>query len=946
MVTAAPPQQPYKSDEQSILYRTLASNFPNGAVLLFDHDLRYTLAEGAGLAEVGLSKELLEGKTIWELFSPEVCDLLEPNYRAVLAGTPSIVEVPFADRIYLLHVVPVRDERGAVFAGMVMTQDITAKKQAEAALQASNEALQAMIQASPLGILVLDREKKVTLWNPACERMFGWSEQEVLGRPLPIVPPDRQEEAHALFHRVMHGEYLTGIELHRQRKDSSLMDVSLSTAPLRDAGGQIVGSMAMYADITAKKRAEEELKRSEAALAEAQAVAHLGSSEWDVATNTVTWSDEMYRLFGRAPQSAGPGSENYVGFIHPDDRTRVVQTVEQCYRSHEPCEFDYRALWPDGSIRWLHAHGRAVLNEQGEVVRIVGTAQDITERIEAQQLLEQRVADRTKELSTLLQVSRNVTSTLKLEPLLGQILNQLKTAVDYSAASIGTLQDSIYQTIIYRGSVPEEEVQWMPSPMDSLDDLRMSVIDAQVIQDRQPLIIPDIQGDTHLARLVWQYLQSLDEPIKSQFQHVHSWMRVPLIVKDTAVGILDLYHHERNYYSAAHAELALAWANQAAVAIENARLFEAEQRRAEQFQVISEMGRRITSILSVDELLVQTARLIRETFGHYHVHIGLIEDDVVVYKTLKASDDPSHARCEATRPRVGQEGFTGRVAATGEALLVPDSHNDPRAIPLTDDPTRSELVVPLKVKGQVIGVLDVESDRVNAFDESDLAVLQLLADQVAIAIENARLYEQAQQLAAVEERQKLARELHDSVSQALYGIGLGARTARTLLDREPKLVAEPLDYVLSLAEAGLAEMRALIFELRPESLETEGLVAALTKQAASLRARHNVEVETMFCDEPEAALDVKQVLYRIAQEALHNTVKHARASRVEMRLVRPGDALFLEIKDDGVGFDARGDFPGHLGLRSMCERAERLGGAFEVESAPGEGTRIRVHLPI
>jgi PAS domain S-box-containing protein len=230
--------------------------------------------------------------------------------------------------------------------------------------------------------------------------------------------------------------------------------------------------------------------------------------------------------------------------------------------------------------------------------------------------------------------------------------------------------------------------------------------------------------------------------------------------------------------------------------------------------------------------------------------------------------------------------------------------------------------------------------------EDEQVFLRAVADQAAVALENARLFSEARGKAALEERQRLARELHDSVSQALYGIALGARTARKLVDQNPSLLADPLDYVLSLADAGLAEMRALIFELRPESLETEGLVAALEKQAAALRARHEIEVETSMCDEPEAPLEAKEAVYRIAQEALHNTVKHARANNVRLELVCDPGSLTLEMLDDGVGFDAGGDFPGHLGLRSMRERASRLGGRLTVESSAGGGTRVRALIPV
>jgi signal transduction histidine kinase len=149
-----------------------------------------------------------------------------------------------------------------------------------------------------------------------------------------------------------------------------------------------------------------------------------------------------------------------------------------------------------------------------------------------------------------------------------------------------------------------------------------------------------------------------------------------------------------------------------------------------------------------------------------------------------------------------------------------------------------------------------------------------------------------------------------------------------------------------LAEAGITEMRALIFELRPESLESEGVIAALEKQAATLEARHKIEVELDLCDEPEAPLEIKEALYRIAQEALHNIVKHARVSNVQLRMESDSEKVTLEISDDGIGFDAKDAFPGHLGLCSMRERASRLGGLLKVATAPDKGTRICTRLPI
>ena len=211
--------------------------------------------------------------------------------------------------------------------------------------------------------------------------------------------------------------------------------------------------------------------------------------------------------------------------------------------------------------------------------------------------------------------------------------------------------------------------------------------------------------------------------------------------------------------------------------------------------------------------------------------------------------------------------------------------------------------------------------------------------------ESKRAEQQAQRLVMLEERQHLARELHDSLSQALYGIALGAHTALTYLDSDRGKVTEALDYVLSLTDAGLTEMRALIFELRPESLQIEGLVSALAKQAAAVRARYDIPVDTDLCTEPDVPIETKETLYRIAQEALHNAVKHAHASRLNVRLCCGDGGVVLEVSDDGVGFDPTQLHAGHLGLRSMRERAARLGGKLDVHSAPGNGARIRAQMP-
>ncbi len=259
---------------------------------------------------------------------------------------------------------------------------------------------------------------------------------------------------------------------------------------------------------------------------------------------------------------------------------------------------------------------------------------------------------------------------------------------------------------------------------------------------------------------------------------------------------------------------------------------------------------------------------------------------------------------------------------------------------------RSFMDIPLVHRDRLVGLLIMTSREPGVFTERHAGLALAIATHIAAALENARLYGEAQGKAALEERQKLARELQDSVSQALFGIALGASAARRRLDLDPARLGESLDYVLSLANVALTEMRALIFELRPESLDKEGLVAALTRHADATSARHEIAVETEFCEEPQAPLATKEALYRVAQEAMHNAVKHARATRISLVLARGPAGLILEVRDDGIGFDSTGSFPGHLGLVSMRERVHHLGGTVDVESAPGCGTSIRALISV
>jgi signal transduction histidine kinase len=267
---------------------------------------------------------------------------------------------------------------------------------------------------------------------------------------------------------------------------------------------------------------------------------------------------------------------------------------------------------------------------------------------------------------------------------------------------------------------------------------------------------------------------------------------------------------------------------------------------------------------------------------------------------------------------------------------------------MQDSLTRSELTVPITVKGQTIGVLDAQSEQLNGFDQTDVEMLQALANQAGIAIENVRLHEQAKHVAVLEERQRLARELHDSVTQSLYGLNLYAEAAMgQLAIGQLDQVREYLNDIQKTAQESLTDMRLLIYELRPPVLEQEGLVAALQNRLYFVENRAEIKSSLKSNLEKRLPLVVEEGLYRIAHEALNNTLKHAHAKNIVISILQDKRTVTMEISDNGIGFDpATACSEGCLGIVSMRERASANGWHFKVNSSPGMGTRVCVEVKL
>ena len=376
------------------------------------------------------------------------------------------------------------------------------------------------------------------------------------------------------------------------------------------------------------------------------------------------------------------------------------------------------------------------------------------------------------------------------------------------------------------------------------------------------------------------------------------------------------------------------------------RANQALEQRALQLQTNAQVGREIASILDIDVLLPRVVEMIREAFGYYHVQVSLLDREANELVLRASSDKRSleHGRLDLSLTSIN-----ARVAQTGESVLVNDVLHDPGFLPDSKLPeTRSELVIPLRLGNQVIGTLDVHDTQVGAFTEEDKVAIQSLGDQIVVAIENAHLYDQSRELAVLEERTRLARDLHDSVTQSLYSLVLLTEGWRRLLNAGSETQIEHhLGRIGEIAQQALREMRLLIHELRPPLLEQEGLVGAVRKRLDAVEKRVGIEARVVMEDLVELPASLEEGLYWITQEALNNALKHAASTKENVRICVEGGMLVLEISDGGQGFDPEAAKQrGGMGLTSMGERARQMGGTLTIKSTPGEGTTVKVSVPL
>jgi len=369
----------------------------------------------------------------------------------------------------------------------------------------------------------------------------------------------------------------------------------------------------------------------------------------------------------------------------------------------------------------------------------------------------------------------------------------------------------------------------------------------------------------------------------------------------------------------------------------------------DELDALDEAVRGIAGVLSVERVLQLIVDHVRLLVGARYAALGVLDEQRQIDPFITSG--LSRAQRERIGPAPHGRGLLGLIIEQGSAIRVPDMAAHPRSVgfPANHPAMRSLLGVPVSLRGRVLGNLYLtDKEDGTPFTEADQRLVEMFARHAGIAVQNARLHEQEQRIAILEERQRIGRDLHDGVIQSIYAVGLMLDDALELAPEDPAEASTRIERAIESINLTIRDIRNFIFGLRPEPLDEAGLIDALAAMAEEFRINTMIDIalEVGGPEDFELPADVTAQLLQLAREALSNVARHARAGHAEIHLMANERALELAIIDDGIGFDpAARRGPGHMGLGNMRTRAAELGGELLVESAVGRGSRVAVRVP-
>ncbi len=720
-----------------------------------------------------------------------------------------------------------------------------------------------------------------------------------------------------------------------------------STLPDEDITSLINHVGALLALAILRQESITELQRSKAYLEEAQRTAHVGHWEWDIIKNKFTWSPELHRIYGLSESEFGGDFKSFCNLIHPDDLALVQKKVEEAVDKGKSFEQFYRVIRPDGAERVIQSRGRPVYDRAGIIIKLRGIAQDMTELKEVELKLTKSVL----QMSALMEIGQSVSATLDLELIYEQMLASIRPLIGAEAVLLFLKKGDMLEVAAF-------DQENIPDLSDVRVPLNMNTIVGKVWKSRQSQLI---QGKALINRISpnRRKLTSYDPG---------AVIAVPIQWQTRPIGVLQAFHNNPDAFDESDLRLLESAASWTAIAIGNAHQYKQLQRRLHESEAILAISNAMTEINDLDELLRLIVQRVQDIITHadwttihlLHPETGQLE--LAASAGLEISPDDYLINTG--------EGIAGLVIADGDVINVPDLQTDPRRLPVDmRTQARALLSAPVESQRQRIGTISVQCATPDIFTEDDERLLTIFGVQAGMAFENASLYQvqkKARERAEVQkkrmqrlarrvvqaqekERARIARELHDESGQSLTSLKISLDLIQTMLPDEMGDIKEKLADILALTDQTMTNLRMLSHNLRPPGLDAYGLDAALAGLCQDFANHTSVSIHYRGADISDLEAMTALSLYRVAQEALTNAVKHAEATEIKMTLSNNSDMITLTVEDNGIGFnppDLTEAIPAQgAGLLGMVERLEMVDGSLKIESILERGSCFIAMVP-
>jgi PAS domain S-box-containing protein len=843
-------------------------------------------------------------------------DDVEARAHAFALGAADYVTRPFQEGEVLARVEAQLALRGMrqklAEAEAQLAREVAERLRIEEALHEAEQSGISLVENLSDVIYTADGDGVLTYISPVIEKLIGYSPSEVIGHHVQefIHHADLARLADNL-QRVLTG-HESANEYRLVTKSGEIRWIRTSSQPVL-AEDQVVAVQGVLADITQSKQAEEQIRQQNEFLH--RILESLTHPFYVV--NAQDYTIEMANSAARMETQSGRATCYAIthGRSSPCDTAEHPCPLEEIKRTKKPIQVEHVHLDADGNARNVEVYGYPLFDGDGNVVRVIEYTLDVTERKQAEAALQQSearwrsVAQNSPDHVMLLDTE------LKIE-----FLNY---------ASPGLTIEELIGTPLYAYVSESEQVRVRGILENALKTAEPTSYETQ-------FSAPDGDIIYYESRVV------------------------PRMLDDQVIGLAvnarDITEHKRVAQILREARDAAEEARRQ----EGERRQEAEQRRRAA-ESLAGVVAALNSSQPLDHVLDYIALQAQQLFDNEAVAIYRLQDGTGEF-ALQAGHGLGADLALGLDSPPGQEALRQAVASR-RPVAIPDLAAAPPvgqepALETARSPALSQaepysalLAVPIVVEDRVYGGIVLYHGEPRVFSDEEVELAAVFSDQVALAIESAWLREQVEEAAAAAERTRLARDLHDSVTQALFSASLVAEILPQVWQRNPEEAWEGLEELRLLTRGALAEMRTMLLELRPTALVETRLEDLLWQLTEAITSR--VQLVATFNIESIPALppDVHVTFYRVAQEALHNVVKHAEAGHIVISLHASPPAapegvedwrgqLILQVRDDGQGFDPGDTEPGQLGLGIMRERAEAIGAMLTITSQPGQGTQV------